>query len=88
MRIQGAIVKEQGVTFAIVIVKPSAMDSSSESDKTRAAFQGLFQGLPLILASQDSHGVFSYQGRRDIVALLASIPEPLAQIPWMEYSVS
>lgn len=88
MKIQGSIVKEQGVTFAIIIVKPHAMSSSSESDKTRATFQALFPGLPLILASQDLRGVFRYQGRHDIVDRLAVLTDPLSQIPWMDYTVS
>jgi len=86
MKIQGSIVKEQGVTFAIVIVKPSATHTNSEAAKTRAALQGLFPGLPLVLASQDSRGVFEYQGRKDLVGFLASVDA--SQIPWKEYSVS
>ena len=58
MRIQGAIIEEQHITFAIVIVKRQAMQTPYDSDKTRAAFQGLFSGLPLILASQDCSGYF------------------------------
>ncbi len=91
MKINGAIIKEQGITFAIVIVRKSAMQTAFDADKTRAGIQAeiaVFSGLPLILASQDSNGVFEYRGRPDIVALLASIPEPLSQIPWMEYTVS
>jgi hypothetical protein len=86
MTIEGAIVKEQGVSFAIVIVKQSAMQTTSEAQKSRAAFQDLFPGLPLILASQDSRGVFEYQGRKDIVGFLASIDA--SRIPWKKYTVS
>lgn len=88
MKIQGAIVTEQGITFAIVIVKPSAMQTQLDSDRTRQSCQAqiaMFSGLPLILASQDSFGVFSYQGKPDIVGFLASI-DP-ARIPWMEYTL-
>jgi len=74
------------VTFAVVIVKPSAMAASVDSEKTRVAFQGLFPGLPVVLASQDSRGVFSYQGRTDLVGFLASIDA--SRIPWGEYSAS
>jgi len=86
MQIDGAIIKEQGQEFGIVIVKQSAMSSDSAAAESRAAFQGLFPGLPLILASQDSRGVFEYQGRRDIVAFLASIDA--SRIPWKRYTVS
>ena len=86
MKIQGAVVKEQGVTFAIVIVKKTAMQTAHDSTKTRAAFQSLFPGLPIVLASQDSRGLFEYQGRKDLVGFLASIDA--SRIPWMEYTIS
>ena len=86
MTIHGAVVKEQGVTFAIVVVKQSATSSNSEANATRASFQGLFPGLPLVLASQDSRGIFEYQGRRDIVNFLASISA--SRIPWKKYTIS
>lgn len=80
--------KEQGVTFAIIIVKKSAMQTTSDAAKTREAFRGIldFRDLPVVLASQDSRGVFEYQGRRDLVDFLAKI-DP-ARIPWKEYTVS
>jgi hypothetical protein len=87
MNINGAIIKEQGVTFGIIIVKIQAISTPSEADKTRALFQsGLreFQGIPLILASQDSSGRFQYQGRKDIVKFLASIDA--SRIPWKRYT--
>lgn len=89
MTIDGAIVREQGVTFGIVIVKPDVIATASEAEATRAAFQAQiadFSGLPLILAAQDSSGVFSYQGRRDIVGFLASIDA--SRIPWKRYTVA
>lgn len=86
MKIHGAVVKEQGVKFAIVIVKPSAMQTTHDSDKARAAFQRFFPGLPLVLASQDSRGMFEYQGRKDLAAFLASIDA--SRIPWKEYTFS
>ena len=89
MRIDGAIVREQGLVFAIVIVKQQVTASSSEAASSRAAFQSQirdFAGLPLILASQDSNGVFEYQGRRDIVDFLASIDA--SRIPWKRYTIS
>lgn len=86
MKLQGAIVKEQGVTFAIVIVKPSAMQTSHDSEKTREALRELFPDLPIVLASQDSRGSFVYQGRNDLVKFLASIVP--SRIPWKEYTVS
>lgn len=86
MKVQGAVVKEQGVTFAIVVVKGSATQTAHSANTARAAFQPLFPGLPLILASQDSSGRFTYQGRKDIVDFLVHI-DP-RRIPWKEYTFS
>jgi len=86
MKLQGAVVKEQGVTFSIVVVKASAIQTTASAGSTRAAFQHLFPGKPLILACQDSSGRFTYQGRKDIVGFLANI-DP-RRIPWKEYTVS
>ena len=89
MTVDGAIVREQGQVFGIIIVKPSAISDSQTAAKTRAAFQTAladFQGMPLILATQNSRGVFSYQGRRDIVGFLASIDA--SRIPWKRYTYS
>ncbi|AFY61070.1 hypothetical protein [Synechococcus sp. PCC 6312] len=88
MQIDGAIVKEQGVTFAIVIVKPHAIQTQSSANDMRQSLSGIadFQGLPMILASQDTHGRFTYQGRHDIVDFLASIDA--SRIPWKRYTIS
>ncbi len=89
MTIDGAIVREQGITFGIIVVKQSAISTNTEATETRRAFQTKirdFQGMPLILAAQDSRGVFTYQGRRDIVDFLASIDA--SRIPWKTYTIS
>jgi hypothetical protein len=88
MRIDGAIVKEQGVTFAIVVVKPNVIQTESVADKSRVSFATIadFSGVPIILAAQDSKGVFTYQGRPDIVKFLANIDA--SRIPWKHYTIS
>ena len=86
MKLHGAVVKEQGVSFAIIIVKKSAMQTSYTARKARASVQGLFPRLPIVLASQDSGGRFEYRGRNDLVKFLASIDA--SRIPWKEYTIS
>lgn len=83
MEVDGAVVEEQGITFAIVIVNQTGMN---DPGGTREAFQGLFPGLPLVLALQGFGGRFEYQGRRDLVEFLASI-DP-SRIPWKHYTFS
>lgn len=86
MKIQGAVIKEQGVTFAIVVVKKRVIDNKPSANEAISNFSPLFPGLPLVLAAQDQSGRFSYYGRRDITKFLASIDA--GRIPWREYTVS
>lgn len=86
MKIQGAVIKEQGVTFAVAVVKHHVTSSNLEADKVRGSLQGYFPGLPLVLASQDSRGTFRYHGRTDLAKFLAALHP--SQIPWKEYTFS
>lgn len=86
MRIQGAVIKEQGQTFAVVIVKKHVVDSSCESERAINSFRHAFPGMPLTLMGQDSSGRATYRGRNDIVQFLASIH--VSRIPWREYTIN
>lgn len=86
MTIQGAVIREQGVTFAVVVVQRHVIDSGFEADRAIAAFQPLFPGMPVVLMAQDAWGTPTYYGRRDIADFMAGVP--LEAIPWREYSVS
>lgn len=85
MRIDGAIITKSSVTFAIAVVKMSALKSSNR-EIIRKKFIPIFGNIPIILAAQDSKGIFTYHGRNDIVKFLANL-DP-SQIPWKTYTVS
>ena len=84
MKVQGAIIKEQGVTFAIVIVKRHILNSRNECKEMQESCSALFPGIPIVLMVQDSRGTPKYWGRQDIVKFLANIHP--TQIPWKEYT--
>ena len=86
MRFQGAVVREQGVTFGIIVVKSYVLSSPSERDNTIRFGARAFGPMPIILMAQDSSGRPTYYGRKDIVNFLANVF--MEQIPWKEYSVS
>lgn len=89
MQIDGALVREQGIEFGVIIVQKSALTPDSTARETQAVFQAQiadFAAVPLILASQDSRGRFEYWGRPDIVSFLASVDA--SRIPWRRYNVS
>jgi hypothetical protein len=86
MRIEGAIIREQGQVFAIVVVKQRIVENSSEANRALHSFMPLFPGMPVVLAAQDYRGQFTYYGRRDISRFLASV-DP-SRIPWKAYTFS
>lgn len=86
MRFEGAVIKEQGQTFAIVVVKRHVIQNRNEAGDAQRAFGRHFPGLPVILMAQDSRGIPTYFGRRDIVDFLAGVP--MSAIPWSEYTVN
>ncbi|MBN8648310.1 MAG: hypothetical protein J0L55_10175 [Caulobacterales bacterium] len=86
MQFEGAVVKEQGITFAIVIVKRFVTESQSRASEAIRSFSSFFPGLPIVLMSQDSRGMPTYFGRKDIANFLASVP--MQAIPWKRYSYS
>lgn len=72
MKVDGAIIKEQGVTFSIIIVKPHVLNNNSEANSFRNAMSTVFPS-PIILMAQNPYGTPTYQGRTDIVKFLAKI---------------
>jgi hypothetical protein len=85
MRIDGAIIREQNVTFAIVVVKPQVLTNDLECESVRRSFRPYFPGMPIILMAQVS-GRNRYHGRNDIVQFLAKIDQ--RRIPWKTYTFS
>lgn len=86
MKFQGALIKEQGVTFAIVIVKKHVLDNLNAAQRTIQTFAPVFSGFPVVLMAQDLQGRPSYYGRRDIAKFMANVP--LSAIPWREYTLN
>lgn len=85
MKFDGAKICEQGVVFAIVVVKPYVLTCSSK-EEIRASFIPFFGNIPIILMAQNSHGIPTYDGRRDIVQFFVNISPD--RIPWKHYQVA
>ena len=86
MRFQGAIVREQGVTFAVVVVQRRILDNNFEANQTIESFRPAFPGMPVTLMAQDHRGRPTYYGRSDISRFLAGVPPGV--IPWREYTLN
>ena len=87
MKIQGAVIREQGVTFAVVIVKRHVLDISSEAAEAITSFRPRFGGIPTVLMAQDYKGTPTYYGRPDIVRFMAQRPHPEC-VPWKVYTLN
>ena len=86
MQFQGAVIKEQGVTFGILTVKQHILNDPTQRDALVRQGAKLFGGLPTVLMAQDFNGTPSYYGRSDISQFMASVP--LRAVPWKEYTIS
>lgn len=86
MKFQGALVKEQGVSFGIVVVKSTVLHNPVQANSMRQFGTQIFGSIPIILMAQNSRGIPTYSGRRDIVNFLANTP--MYAIPWREYTVA
>ena len=86
MQINGAIVKAQDITFAIVTVKSFVMVDKVIADRIRTNCLTIkdFQGIPIVLAFQKDRDQFVYQGRKDIVSNVNNMNP--SEIPWKRYS--
>jgi len=83
MRLHGAVIREQGVTFAIIIVKKYVVDSRFRANETIESLQSEFKNIPIVLMAQDHRGTPTYYGRHDIVNFLKNIS--IRRIPWKIY---
>ena len=86
MRVDAALVKDRGVTFAVVAVKRHVLSSPSSRDDMVLGFQAYWPGVPVILMAQNSRGTPEYYGRNDIVRFLASVP--MEALPWRSWELN
>lgn len=85
MVVHGSVIIEQGVTFAIIAVKPEVTQYTYRSTQFRREIMHFFPRMPIILMSQDKDGTPHYYGRKDIVDFLKTVP--LNKIPWKQYHI-
>jgi hypothetical protein len=84
MQLEGAVIREQGQAFAVVVVKSHVTQNSHSAATAIQGFGPCFPGMPIVLMSQDSRGRATYFGRPDISKFLARVPT--SSIPWKRYT--
>lgn len=81
---RGALIREQKVTFAVVEVAPSVLESGEAAvKKERERYEPVFKGVPIILAARGKDGRARFLGRPDIVKFL--LKAGWSRIPWKRY---
>lgn len=87
MQLEAALVKEQGQTFAVVVVRSSVHAGGDRALREAAqSFRPVFPGVPIVLMWQDARGVPTYWGRLDIVRFLSRLH--ISQLPWQSWSAT
>ena len=86
MQFEGAVIREQGVTFGIVVVKPSVLHSQQLKTEMQQFGTRAWGSMPIVLMAQDAGGTPSYYGRSDLVRFLAELD--MSQIPWKDWSLN
>ena len=71
-----ALIREQGVKFATVVVQDRVVQCSQTGNKTIADLQARF-GCPVVLVGQRTARWF---GRQDLVRFLSNVP--VSALPW------
>ncbi len=84
MSFDAAVIKEQGVTFAVAAVRRGVLSDAKQREQSIAYFSSFFGGLPVALMEQDSGGTPTWYGRADITRFLQTVP--VGAIPWKRYS--
>jgi len=87
MEMTAALVREQGVVFAVVLVQPHVLNSQTQSNDLFQSLRTIrdFQQIPIAFAAQSGNRVL-YRGRNDIVNFLKSVP--FTALPWRKYRIS
>ena len=85
MIFDGVVLREQGVTFAIAVVRRGLLNSPGERDKALGEFHTFFGGVPVVLMEQDTTGRPTWYGRPDLTSFLQNVQ--VGAIPWRRYTV-
>jgi len=86
MKGQVALVREQGVEFAVVLVKLQLLRGAKSEKDAAVRTWSIEFGRPAVLMAQDTRGEMEFYGRRDLSQWLANNILDPAQLPWREFT--
>jgi len=83
MQLEGAVIREQGITFGVLIVKNHVLSDPGARDRIVRQASRVFGGIPTVLMGQ-SGGKAKFYGRKDIARFMATVP--ISSVPWQRYT--
>ena len=86
MTFDGAVIREQGITFGVMAVKAPVLNDPSRRDASVAQASIAFGGIPVVLMGQAPNGRARFYGRDDLVRFMANVP--LSAVPWKRYRLA
>lgn len=86
MNFEGALIKEQGVTFGLIVVKPHVLHDVAAQQSMQQFGRQVWHNAPIVLMAQDHSGRPTYFGRNDLVQFLAKLD--IRQIPMRRWTVA
>ncbi len=86
MEFEGALIHEQGVRFAVVVVREAVLRDRRQVAEVSRRFSPAFGGVPVVLMAQNSRGVPTYFGRPDLARFLSRVP--VQAIPWKRFTLN
>lgn len=85
MQVDAAVVKEQGVTFAVVVVHEAALRGADRDDLANQ-LSPAWGGVPVVLMAQNDRETSTYFGRPDLVQFLRNVP--IEALPWSKWTIN
>ncbi len=85
MTFQGAVIKEQGITFGVLVVKSHVLNNAGQRDQLVRQASQVFGGIPTVLMGQQG-GRSHYYGRKDIAQFMSTVP--FHAVPWKRYTLN
>lgn len=77
---EGAVITEQGVTFAVVSVHSLVFQNASDATKIIKSLIPCFTGIPVVLMAKNPQDTPVYFGRPDLIKLLENVN--IQEAPW------
>ena len=88
MNVQAAVVREQAIVFAVVVVKPQRSRRMLKLQRVRAAcIRCFFPGMPIVLMAQDASGRPTLLGTsRHLVVIRFLANVYMEALPWKDFT--